>query len=225
MARRDTEPSAWTPNQIVAYRVAKARLLRGWTQDQAARELEPYLGHRLSSASFSAIERSFVGGRVREFDADEIVALARGFRLPIGWFFTPPPRFEGVALRTPDAGRDGLDPILLIDLILSDPDALAVWNDELAIWPGLTRRGRIGPDGKIEDLGPTHPPVHDRLADLVRARARVRTSEVFGDTDQAKDVLARLLALLDDLTDPQPPDQPTGAEAPRSSTGKRRPPR
>ncbi len=37
-----------TPNQVVAYNVAKARALRGWTQEQAAEALAPYLGPRLS---------------------------------------------------------------------------------------------------------------------------------------------------------------------------------
>ena len=46
-----------TPNQIVAYNVAKARELRGWTQEQAAEALAPYLGAKLSGASFSALER------------------------------------------------------------------------------------------------------------------------------------------------------------------------
>ena len=69
MARHKRSESAWTPNQIVAYRVAIARRLRGWTQEQAAVELEPYLGTRLSAASFSAIERSFAGGRDRQFNA------------------------------------------------------------------------------------------------------------------------------------------------------------
>src|SRR5262245_18517415 len=78
MARNKPDPNAWTPSQIVAYGVALARKLRGWTQEQAAAELQPILGARLSPASFSAIERSFAGGRSRQFDADELVALARG---------------------------------------------------------------------------------------------------------------------------------------------------
>src|SRR5438034_4610833 len=102
MARK-RRGEAWTPNQIVAYNVAKARLLRGWTQEQAAEALAPYLGTKLSAASFSAIERSVAGGRIREFTADEVFALARGFHLPIGWFFTPPSLLEGVGVATPDA--------------------------------------------------------------------------------------------------------------------------
>ena len=47
-----------TPNQIVAHNVARARALRGWTQEQAAEALAPYLGAKLSGASFSALERS-----------------------------------------------------------------------------------------------------------------------------------------------------------------------
>ena len=47
-----------TPNQIVAFNVAKARALRGWTQEEAAEALAPYLGAKLSGPSFSALERS-----------------------------------------------------------------------------------------------------------------------------------------------------------------------
>lgn len=49
------------------------------------------LGQRWSRATFSAAERSVDGQRVRQFDADEIVALARAFDLPISWFSLPPP--------------------------------------------------------------------------------------------------------------------------------------
>ena len=72
-----------SPNQVVAYNVAKARAIRGWTQEQAAEELAPYLGARLSTASFSALERSAWNvNRVKQFSADEMFALARGFDLP-----------------------------------------------------------------------------------------------------------------------------------------------
>ncbi len=82
-----------SPNQIVAYNVAKARALRGWTQEEAATALEPYLGTRLSGPSFSSLERSaWNPNRVKVFSADELLALSRAFDLPIGFFFTPPPR-------------------------------------------------------------------------------------------------------------------------------------
>ncbi len=73
-------PRTWTANQVVAHNLSRARLLRGWTQDQAAAEVAPYLGSHLSAASFSAIERSIAGTRVKQFNADELVALSRAFR-------------------------------------------------------------------------------------------------------------------------------------------------
>lgn len=81
------------PNQLVAYNLERARRAKGWTQDQAAEQLEPFLGARWSRASWSAAERTATTGR-RQFSADEIVAFARAFDLPIGWFFLPPGRDE-----------------------------------------------------------------------------------------------------------------------------------
>jgi hypothetical protein len=39
---------------------------------------------------YSAAERAVDGRRVREFSADELLALARTFGKPVGWFFLPP---------------------------------------------------------------------------------------------------------------------------------------
>ena len=78
-------------NQVVAYNFRRARELRGWTQDEAAMALEPLIGQRLPQASISAIERAYEGDRRREFDAQEILAFALAFNLPLVWFFLPPP--------------------------------------------------------------------------------------------------------------------------------------
>lgn len=196
MARSKSNPDAWTPNQIVAYRVAEARRLRQWTQDQAAAELEPYLGARLSAASFSAIERSFHGGRVRQFTADELVALARGFRLPLGWFFTPPPMDQGVTVRTPDASREGLDPILLIDLALGEPDTLLEWTYALVAFSKDSVMRRLTGIGTTSTDDPVMP---ERLNELVRLRARTRITELFGDIEAAKTVLGSLADVLDQV--------------------------
>ncbi|MDQ3569254.1 MAG: helix-turn-helix transcriptional regulator [Actinomycetota bacterium] len=112
-----------TPNQVVAYNLMRARQLRGWTQEQAAAALEPYLGLRWSKASFSQAERSVAGRFVRQFDADEVVAFARGFELPITWFYMPPPPWKDdapVKLTTPDARRFGTELALLVDLVFGD---------------------------------------------------------------------------------------------------------
>jgi transcriptional regulator with XRE-family HTH domain len=222
MARTKPDPNAWTPNQIVAYRVALARKMRGWTQEQAAAELAPYLGARLSPASFSAIERSPAGGRTRQFDADEIVAFARGFRLPIGWFFTPPPVFEEVSVLTPDSRPHGLHPMLLIDGILGTSDTIPEWEQELRLWSAGPSIMRIYDDGRMEDLGREVPDVHDRISELLRLRTRLRAGELFGDTTKAKAVLRNVVELLDDLEDTAPQQEDEASRAGTKDPNKRR---
>jgi transcriptional regulator with XRE-family HTH domain len=68
----------------------QARERRGWTQEQAAAELEPYLGTRWTKAQFSSAERSVDGKRIRQFDADEIAAFVACFDLPPSYFLLPP---------------------------------------------------------------------------------------------------------------------------------------
>ncbi len=84
-------PLFWglSPNQVVAYNLWQARQERGWTQAQAAEALEPHLGVRWTVAQVSAAERSVDGTRVRQFTADDIVAFAQAFELPITYFFLP----------------------------------------------------------------------------------------------------------------------------------------
>jgi hypothetical protein len=78
-------------NEIVAYNFRRARELWGWTQDEAAIRLEPFLGTRLRQAAVSSIEGAYGGDRRREFDAQELLAFACGFDLPLIWFLLPPP--------------------------------------------------------------------------------------------------------------------------------------
>jgi len=83
-------PERLTPNQIVAWNLARARAMRGWTQEHAAEQLAPYVGERWSKATYSAAERSVDGVRVRQFTADDLHAFSRAFELPITLFLTPP---------------------------------------------------------------------------------------------------------------------------------------
>ena len=200
--RRKTTLPAWTPNQIVAHNIAKARLLRGWTQDQAAEACAPHLGSRLSPASWSALERSVDGARIREITADELVAFARGFNLPIGFFLTPPSVWDGHVVATPDAGAEGLEPVELFDVVIGTTENLAEWEQYLHSWPSPEQRVRLHPDGTIEDRGRTQPDVHRRLAGPAALRAQVLLRQQFGDLDRARDVLNRLAATIDLLDEP-----------------------
>jgi transcriptional regulator with XRE-family HTH domain len=138
--RRRPEPAPPPPddvdlNQVVAYNVRAARELRGWTQDEVADRLEPYLGQRLTQASVSAIERAWDGDRRREFDAHELLTFSMVFDLPIIWFLLPPAGDHRVMRNTTRQidelyafllGRpDQLDPVYerLREIGVSDPTA------------------------------------------------------------------------------------------------------
>ena len=165
----------------------------------------------LSHGRAWAIERSFAGGRIRQFNADEILALSRGFRLPIGWFFTPPPVMDNIDISTPDAKGGVWELFLLIDAILGNPDTLPEWEEALRLWSVSSNRMRIYDDGRTEDLGREVDDVHDGIDTFLKDKARVRLDELLGDVDRAKKALAGLAGLLDDLD-----DVPTDADDPPS---------
>jgi hypothetical protein len=218
--KRSLSP-AWTPNQIAAHNISKARQLRGWTQDQAAEACAPYLGARLSPASWSALERSVDGGRIREITADELVGFARAFDLPVGFFLTPPSVWDNHVVATPDAGPDGLEPVELFDVVIGTDDNLAAWEQYLRSWPSPAHRVAMHDDGTIENLGRVQDDVHDRLAGPAGLRARLALRDQFGDLAAARDVLGRLAAALDVLQQPESAPDDTGEqEAP--PVGRRR---
>ena len=195
-----------TPNQVVAYNLLRARQLRGWTQDQAAAALEAYLGVRWSKASFSQAERSVGGKFVRQFDADEVVAFARGFELPITWFFMPPPPWEDdapVKLTTPDARRFGTELALLVDLVFGDDShhrqlleaRLAEFLDSL------------GPDRLTQ--------AQERIAGAAAQRVAAMTRQQMGDIEHWAESLRTLadhLAHLDRQASQIAGDEPASGE-------------
>jgi transcriptional regulator with XRE-family HTH domain len=119
-------PLFWgmTPNQVVGYNLWCARRDRGWTQAQAAEALEPHLGVRWTVAQVSAAERSMDGTRVRQFTADDIVAFAQAFDVPITYFFVPPRPHALWTKVEPSTTKDALNRTMavMIDLILGDPN-------------------------------------------------------------------------------------------------------
>ena len=175
-------------------------MLRDWTQDEAAEAVAPYLGTRLSAASWSAAERSVEAVRIREFNADELLALARGFGVPIGWFLTPPPVDEEIGLSTPDAGRDGLDPIVLLDALLGTEETLPYLEDVLAAYTGFTTHHvLIDPDGLMLNLGREQPRMQNRVEGQIALRAKLVAEQAFGDVRQASATLRRLADVLDGI--------------------------
>lgn len=179
-----------SPNQVVAYNLARARADRGWTQDQARKALAPFLGTLWSKANYSAAERSVAGGRIRQFDADEIVAFARGFGVPIGWFFMPPDpaAADGATIRleTPDSPLGGAPMGELVDLVFGDPESVAILS--LILRRTLSGYGDTG----LSDA-------ERRIADLAwMLRAQI-VRHSFSDIDRSATSLHALANQLEDL--------------------------
>ncbi len=199
-----------TPNQVVAYNLARARALRGWTQDEAAERLAPYWGSRLSFASFSAMERSaWRIDRIKVFSADELLALSRAFDLPVGYFFTPPPPSDDVGLHAPDAGLKGLDPIVLLDAVLGRPENIDHWREQL-----LSYAASVAPQPRSKRERPSVSPsdLPDRLEPLGALRAKALLQQAFGDLSEAGDVLERLaeaVRVVDEAASREPETSPT----------------
>jgi hypothetical protein len=70
-----------------------------------------------------AAERSVDGARIRQFTADDIVAFAQAFDLPIGYFFLPPRSYAKWSKVEPGTttGQTSRTMSLMIDLIFGDP--------------------------------------------------------------------------------------------------------
>src|SRR4051794_12728277 len=208
-----------TTNQIVAHNVAKARAIRGWTQGQAAEAIAPYWGSRMSEASFSALERSAWNvNRIKQFSADELLALSRGFDLPIGFFFTPPPPEFDAGLYAPHAPSQGLDPIVLLDAILGTPENLGHWEREL-----LAYSASVAPAPRSKRQKPSVSPsdLPDRLSPFAVLRAKALLRNTLGDVLAAGDVLERLAEILRDLDEPAPDDTTTPASNPPTKAAAR----
>jgi hypothetical protein len=179
-----------TPNQVIAFNLAQARQWKGWTQEQAAQALEPYLGKRWSKASVSQAERSIAGKFVRNFDADEIVAFARAFELPIGWFFMPPPPFSDrpgapVKLKTPDAERLGTALALLVDLVFGDETNQVLLERRLDAW--------------LQQRPPQLTEAQQRITGLVRRRIESLARATIDDLTEWQTKLRAMANQLEDL--------------------------
>lgn len=122
--------------------------------------------------------------------------------MPLAWFFTPPSFWEGIGVSTPDAGEEGLDPLVMLHAVLGTPETLEDYKEYLLTWPDPRHRMRVYADGTQENVGRVAEDVHPRLDDLLRLRARRQLRDRFGDVDEARHVLTALTALLDDLDDP-----------------------
>lgn len=124
-------------NALVGRNLAAARGLRGLTQDQLGQLLEPVTGRSWSKATISALERSGEGGRPREFDADDLVALAKVLDVPLLFLFQPAasqPNDRWVARSVTD------------DAPVTDSDVVMDAADLAEVLHGRRLKGEAGPE-------------------------------------------------------------------------------
>jgi transcriptional regulator with XRE-family HTH domain len=86
---QEAAPTLRSINSLVAANVTDARMRRGMTQEQLGKRLEAVTGRRWSKATVSALERSADGVKVRQFDADDLVAIAHVLEVPLLFLFKP----------------------------------------------------------------------------------------------------------------------------------------
>jgi hypothetical protein len=132
---RSKEPRpSLTAHQVVAYNFARAREALGWTQVETSERLEPFLGYKLHQAGVSAIERTFDSERRRNIDVAEIVAFARCFGVPLGWFFIPPAGHATDLIEPVQTKNDAANMIAadLIALIVGTPEGWQAFVEQVA---------------------------------------------------------------------------------------------
>src|SRR5581483_4708910 len=127
------EPKAWTASQVVAYNLTRARELRGITQTEVAERLTKFTDARWSQATVAQAEGSVGGQRIRQFTANELVALARTFDLPVLFFFLPPDDGPG-GFATPDSRAAGWPWEYLLLLVWGHRVNFPVVADRAASW-------------------------------------------------------------------------------------------
>ena len=89
-SRRERIEGHWDMSDVVAHRMVTARQLRGETQPWVAERMTRFTRSTWSVTAVSAAEGGSAGGRPRLFTANELLALAMTFDLPIPYFLTPP---------------------------------------------------------------------------------------------------------------------------------------
>jgi transcriptional regulator with XRE-family HTH domain len=173
----------YTPNQLVAHNLARFRKQRGLTQAETVELLEPFLGLRWSVASLSAAERSVDGKRIKEFNADELVALSRAFDVPLAFWFIPPSAEQWVGLAVAHLGDEPFSIEALLDVLFGRADNRHLLEQALL--------------AASPDLDPSV--TRHRLDADTALLLRRRLHWVFGDVGQAREVLDRVATVLEQI--------------------------
>jgi transcriptional regulator with XRE-family HTH domain len=204
------DSSTWSASQVVAHNLTRARELRGLTQTEVAERLSRFTGAKWSQATVAQAEGSVGGQRLRQFTANELVALARCFDLPVLFFFMPPDAGPS-GFETPDAPDAGWPWEYLLLLVWGHRNNFPAVADRAAPWAHASAVVTVPADDVLDgtpDAGLLEQLQRDRerftpedmlaVAFNGLARRRMRGSMQPGEEVQA--LAASLRGLADALT-------------------------
>ncbi len=185
----------WTLNQLVAANLRRLRRARGWTQVELGARLAPYRGRELCQASVSALERSAAGHRICNFSANDMVALAQTFEVPVLCLLIPP---HGASITAGAPGSPVLSSDELLGVVLGRPDNAGEWETVIAEWDEAG-----GDAANLIDPGRATVVSVAREVALVRAHHLIRRSLRCDLVDLARTIeqLAELVATVHELDD------------------------
>ncbi len=211
MARGKASPERkWTASQVVAHNLTRARELRGLTQTEIAERLTRFTGSNWSQATVAQAEGSVAGQRVRQFTANELVALARTFDLPVLYFFLPPEDGPG-GFATAGAPAQGWPWEYLLLLVWGHRRNFPVVADRAAPWTHASTVMMVPADdvldgtpdaellGRLQRDRERYTP-EDMLAVAFHGLARRRMRGSLQPGEEVQALAASLRGLADALT-------------------------
>lgn len=172
MPKAKPEPDSWSAGQVVAHNLTRARELRRLTQTEVAERLTRFTEARWTQATVAQAEGSVAGQRVRQFTANELVALARTFDLPVLYFFLPPEDGAG-GLATPDATSNGWPWEYLLMLVWGHAANFPIVADRAAPWAHVSPLLNVHADDPVAGA-----PDDPTLARLVGGRQRLKPEDL-----------------------------------------------
>lgn len=161
----EDEVDYWTPNQVVAFNLARIREMKGLDLTTAAATVSHALGVSWSDRTYAQVERSVTGAKIRQFTADDLVSLAWAYNVPVGFFLTPPPLDKGGREIATDGYPDPVDPVKMLVTVFGTAENRPRWQAVIDEFDTGTGQWTIAVgDGEVLDV--------DTIANLL-VRARV----------------------------------------------------
>lgn len=184
-----------TASQLVAWNMARFRRAAGMGQEDLAARIGS------TRKSVSALETSWKGGRARQFDAAQIVALSAALGVPIAAFLLPP-EDDGVNCRYVLLAPEGRPDLSMADLASylssapseDDTPAMAYYRSRRAALDAYLDPARLHEAAGTFDDYATEEHITARMSDLgeLFAAARRQALDIDGQMEGLQRKLERI---------------------------------